>query len=80
VSWGETRAFERARREVPVQWSIAAGTGDMAGSLEARATHIEAGAGEGPLLPVEALFEVTGTFRVGDRDYPLRGLVRHLQR
>jgi hypothetical protein len=52
----------------------------MTGQLEARATHIEAGEGEGPLLPVGALFEVSGTFRVGTTDYPVRGLVRHVQR
>jgi hypothetical protein len=80
VSWGDTRAFERARREVPVRWSFATGAGDMTGQLEARATHIEAGEGEGPLLPVGALFEVSGTFRVGTTDYPVRGLVRHVQR
>ena len=80
VSWVETRAFERARREVPVRWSFAAGSGDMAGNLEARAPHIEAGEGEGPLLPVDALFEVVGTLKVGDADFPVRGLVRHVQR
>lgn len=80
VSWVETRAFEPARREVPVKWSFAAGNGDMATDLEARATHIEAGEGEGPLLPLDALFEVAGTLRIGDADYPVRGLVRHVQR
>lgn len=80
VSWVETRAFEPARREVPVRWSFAAGSGDMAADLEARATHIEAGEGQGPILPVDALFEVKGTLRIGDADYPVRGLVRHVQR
>jgi hypothetical protein len=80
VSWAETRAFERARREVPVRWSFATGAGDMTGDLEARATHIEAGAGDGPLLPVDALFEVSGTFKIGAAAYPVRGLVRHIQR
>jgi hypothetical protein len=80
VSWVETRQFDRARREVPVRWSFAAGGGDMAGDLEARATHIEAHEGEGPLLPLEALFEVVGTLRLGESDYPVRGLVRHVQR
>jgi hypothetical protein len=80
VSWVERRAFDPARREIPVRWSFAAGGGDMAGDLEAKAMHIEAGEGEGPLLPVDALFEVSGTLRLGEADYPLRGLVRHVQR
>ncbi|MSR35834.1 MAG: hypothetical protein EXR95_04195 [Gemmatimonadetes bacterium] len=80
VSWVETRAFEEARREVPVRWRFAAGNGGMAGDLVARATHIEAGEGEGPLLPVDALFEVSGTLRLGATSYPVRGLVRHVQR
>jgi hypothetical protein len=80
VSWIETRAFEPARREVPIRWSFAAGNGEMAGDLVALATQIDAGEGEGPLLPVDALFEVSGTLRLGDADYPVRGLVRHVQR
>jgi hypothetical protein len=80
VSWVATRQFERARREVPVRWSFSSGGGEMAGDLDAQATQIEAGEGEGPLLPVDALFEVSGTFRLGDADYPVRGLVRHVQR
>src|SRR6185295_2216289 len=80
VSWVETRAFEPARREVPVKWSFAAGNGEMAGDLEAKGSHIEAGEGEGPLLPLDGLFEVSGTLRIGDADYPVRGVVRHVQR
>lgn len=79
VSWAETRSFERARREVPVRWSVAAGNREMSADLVQRTAHIEAGEGEGPLLPVDALFEVAGTLRVADRVYPMRGLVRHLQ-
>lgn len=80
VSWVETRAFEAARRDVPVRWRFADDGGEMAADLVALATHIEAGEGEGPLLPVDALFEVSGTVRVGEATYPVRGLVRHAQR
>ena len=80
VSWAETRAFEEARREVPVRWSLATGDGEMSADLEVKTAHIEAGEGEGPLLPVDALLEVTGNLRIGDAAYPVRGLVRHGQR
>ncbi len=79
VSWTETRAFEKARREVPVRWAVAAGQ-EMSADLEVRTAHIEAGEGDDPLLPVDALFEVAGDLRIGTAAYPLRGLVRHVQR
>ena len=80
VSWMETRAFERARRDVPVGWRVTSGDGEMAVDLSVQTAHIEAGQGAGPLLPVEALFEVSGTLRVAEATYPVRGLVRHFQR
>jgi hypothetical protein len=49
----------------------------MEGVLEVRTAQIQAGAGEGPLLPVDALFEVTGTLSIEGGDYPVRGLFRH---
>ena len=52
----------------------------MAAELAVQTAHIEAGQGAGPLLPVEALFEVSGTLRVAEATYPVRGLVRHFQR
>ena len=80
VSWAETRAFEEARREVPVRWSLATGDAEMSAELEVKTAHIEAGEGEGPLLPVDALLEVEGSLRIGEATYPVRGLVRHGQR
>jgi hypothetical protein len=77
VSWAETRAFERARREVPVRWQVR--SGEMEVELVQQSANLEAGAGEGPLLPVDALFEVAGTLRMGEVLYPVRGLVRHVQ-
>jgi hypothetical protein len=79
VSWVETRAFERARRDVPVRWRVRSGDGEMLVELTQQTANIEAGGGAGPLLPVEAFFEVTGTLRVGEATYPVRGLVRHVQ-
>jgi hypothetical protein len=80
LSWAETRAFERARREVPVRWRVRAADGEMEAELVQQTANIEAGAGAGPLLPVDALFEVAGTLRVGEATYPVRGMIRHVQR
>jgi hypothetical protein len=79
VTWTETRAFERARRDVPVQWSATSSTGDLSVELTVRNAEIQAGEGEGPQLPVDALFDVEGTVRMGENVYPVRGLLRHTQ-
>jgi hypothetical protein len=79
VTWRATRAFERARREVPVEWAAVSSAGDLRVELELRTAYIQAGAGDGPQLPVDAIFEVQGTVHLGDDDYPVRGLLRHTQ-
>ena len=79
VTWSETRAFERARRDVPVSWRVSSPDGEMDAELAVRTAQIEAAAGEGPQLPVEALFEVEGTVRIGESSYSVRGLLRHFQ-
>lgn len=80
VSWRETRAFERARRVVPVAWSVSSGDGELEGRLAVETPYLEAGRGDGPLLPVDAVYEVTGSIRIQGRPRPVRGLFRHLQR
>ncbi|HEX9885774.1 MAG TPA: hypothetical protein VGA70_04765 [Longimicrobiales bacterium] len=80
VAWTRERAFEAARRNVPVAWSIASDDGDLVGELEVRSAQMEAGPGEEPQLPVDAIFEVVGTVGIGGATYPVRGFLRHLQR
>lgn len=77
--WEETTPFEAARRDVPVSWSLVSPGGEVAGVLDAVNPFMETGAGEGPLLPVEALFEVRGTIVVNEREFPVRGILRHLE-
>lgn len=77
VDWAEVRAFQPARQDVPVAWTVTSTTGDLEGVLEVRTAQIEAGEGEGPVLPVDALFEVTGTLTIEGGAYPVRGLFRH---
>jgi hypothetical protein len=79
LTWGETRAFERARREVPVALSLTSFNGQMRAELSVLNAEVRAGAGEGPQLPVDALFEIAGTLRIGTAAYPVRGFLRHLQ-
>ena len=77
MDWGEVRAFQPARQDVPVAWTLTSTEGDMEGVLQVRSAQIQAGEGEGPVLPVDALFEVTGTLSIEGGDYPVRGLFRH---
>jgi len=77
VDWGEVRAYQPARQDVPVAWTITSSGQGPEGVLEVRAAHIAAGEGDGPLLPVDALFEVTGTLTIEGGAYPVRGLFRH---
>ena len=79
VTATESRAFERARRNVPVAWELGSDGGDVSGILEVGSAHLEAGEGPGPLLPVSALFEVSGSFQIGEAAYLVRGLFRHRQ-
>ena len=78
--WSEVRSFEPARRDVPMSWEILSAEGDLGGDLSVLNPFLEAGEGEGPMLPVEALFPVSGTLTFGGGSYPVRGLIRHKQR
>jgi len=80
LTWSEVRAYEPARRDVPMRWEVQSPEGDLEGSLVAVAPFLEAAEGEGPMLPVDALFEVTGTLTLGGEEFPVRGLIRHSQR
>jgi len=42
--------------------------------------ELRTGAGEGPLLPVEGLYQVSGSLVLAGDSIEVRGLVRHLQR
>jgi hypothetical protein len=78
--WSERLAYEAARRDVPGAWLIRDPGREISGSLASAASFLAAGEGEGPLLPVEGLYQVTGVLALAGRSYPVRGLIRHLQR
>ena len=66
-----------ARQDVPVSWRVATEDGAPVGDLQVSAAQIRAGEGPGPVLPVDALFLVSGTLTINGREYPVRGLFRH---
>ncbi|MBM4184363.1 MAG: hypothetical protein FJ207_09065 [Gemmatimonadetes bacterium] len=80
VSWTTTEAFPPARRDVPVAWRLTTQDGSLRGDLRVVTSHIQAGTGPGPLLPVRALYEVAGEIATPDRTYSVQGLFLHERR
>jgi hypothetical protein len=80
VDWRRTEAFPPARRDVPVEWTVWSSDESVQGELEAVSAEIRAGEGPGPLLPVRALYEVTGELRDADGAWPVHGVLVHQRR
>jgi hypothetical protein len=80
LAWTEVRAFEAARRDVPVAWEIRSSDGSLGGRLTAVSQTLEAGEGDGPVLPLRGLYRLTGTLLVEGREFPVEGLLEHRQR
>ena len=77
VSATRSRAFEPARRDVPVAWRFQSPDADLTGRIEAMSTHMEAGEGPGPQLPLIAISEVEGSITIETVAYPVRGILYH---
>ncbi len=80
IDWERAEAFPPARRDIPVAWSLWSSDGLIEGALEAVSAEIQPGEGPGPLLPVRALFEVSGEISTVDGVFPVRGLLVHERR
>ncbi len=92
VRWDELRAYEPARRDVPVRWLVQVNDHDpdadpeaeepsprLAGYLETMNSHLAVGEGEGPLLPVHGLFRLQGELVLDGDTIPVTGVARHRQ-
>ena len=80
LAWSESRPFEPARQEVPMSWEVLSEGNEISGALDAVSPFLEVGEGEGPMLPVEALYQVSGTLILDGREFPVQGMIRHHQR
>ncbi len=77
--WSAVRSFEEARRDVPVEWHIRSLNGGLDVTIANAGMDLRAVAGEGPILPVHGLFQVTGSVVIAGDSLEVRGLVRHVQ-
>ena len=80
VEWSSVRSFEEARRDVPVEWLVRSSDGELELILTSAGMELQAHDGEGPILPVDGLFQVTGSVVLAGDSLEVRGLVRHVQR
>ena len=80
IDWTLTSAYQPARQNVPISWSLSSPIESVDGTLAVLAAEIVTGAGAGPVLPVQALFEVAGTISIDGLSFPVRGLFRHRRR
>lgn len=80
IEWDELRAYESARRNVPIRWSIGTPGEEISGSLESVSSHLMVGQGDGPILPLLGLFEVSGVMEVLGQEFSVTGMIRHVQR
>ena len=77
--WSSVRSFEEARRDVPVEWEIRSLNGELEVTIASAGMELRAVEGEGPILPVDGLFQVTGVVVLAGDSLEVRGLVRHVQ-
>ena len=80
VTWNSVRSFEEARRDVPVEWVLWSPDGEIELTLASAGMELRAEGGEGPILPVNGLYQVTGSVVLAGDSLEVRGLVRHIQR
>ena len=73
-------AYQPARRALPVSWALSSPNTSVVGTLEVLTSEIITGTESGPVLPVQALFEVVGTISIDSLSFPVRGLFNHRRR
>jgi len=80
VAWPELYTFERARRDIPVVWTISSSDPELAGRFEAVSSHQHTMRGTGARLPALGVYEITGSVTVGSERIEVSGFLRHFQR
>ncbi len=80
IDWVQVSAYQPARRDLPISWALSSPIASVVGTLEVLASEIVTGTESGPVLSVQALFEVVGTISIDGLSFPVRGLFNHRRR
>jgi hypothetical protein len=80
LEWAEVGPYEEARRDVPVRLRFSAPAGGLSGEVEVVSSWIDVGSGEGPILPLEGLFQLSGQVDLQGESFAVVGAARHVQR
>jgi hypothetical protein len=79
VEWTRTRAYAPARRDVPTGWRLEAPEAELQGTLTSLEAELEPRESEAAQPPLDAVYAVEGTLEIEGGEYPVRGLIRHVQ-
>jgi hypothetical protein len=79
IRWLGVRAFEEARRDVPIRWSLRIPEGDIRGEIDAVGHDAVLGPEREGRRAVEIRFTVTGWVEFGNERVDVAGMIRHTQ-
>jgi hypothetical protein len=79
VRWLELRAFDEARRDIPLQWSFRIPEAGIHGEVSALGMSPKVGMERPGRRAVEIRYTVEGWIEVGEARSPVMGVVRHIQ-
>ena len=79
MEWADTRAYPPARRDIPTEWRVVGPGPELQGSLTSVESELDPRESEAAQPPLDAVYAVDGFLRIEGAEFPVRGLVRHVQ-
>ncbi len=79
LRWLEVRAYQDARRDIPVRWSYQIPGADVSGELDAAGFDVILGPERGGRRAVEIRYTVSGWMEIGEQRREVVGVIRHTQ-
>jgi hypothetical protein len=79
LRWLDVRAFQDARRDIPVRWSFRVPGANVTGELEADGFDAILGPERGGRRAIEIRYTVSGTIEIGGERREVVGAIRHTQ-
>lgn len=79
LRWLEVRAYQDARRDIPIRWSYRIPGAEVAGELESLGFDATLGPERGGQRAVEIHYTVSGWMEIGGERRDVVGIIRHTQ-